>query len=91
MVMFDHDYSESVLAWMIAIPAAFLVMVLVAAMLVFCGLLVVGAIALAMLLAILAIGLALLPLGLFLAIPALVIYGIFKLIQRDRMVASVPA
>ena len=86
LLLFDHDYSDSVLGWMIAIPIVFLVMLAVGATLTVAALVAALAVALAAILTVLAVGLALLPIALFLAVPALAIYGIFRLIQRDRAV-----
>ena len=89
LIMFDHDFSDSILGWMIAIPVVFLVILIVGASLTVAGVVAALAVALAAVLAILAVGLALLPIALILAVPALTIYGIFKLIQRDRAIRPV--
>ncbi len=91
IIIDDMDMSNSVLGWMIAIPVLLAVGMLL--MVIFAGLGVVAAVAVAVALG--AVGLALLvamlPVLLFLAVPALALYGFIKLVTRPRRVVTTTA
>jgi len=86
LVMFDEDYSDSVLGWVIAIPILVVTTVIVAFVLAGTGVMVVGALAMAVvatLLAVLfALLLAFLPMAIVLAVPVLAAVGFVKLVAK---------
>lgn len=88
IIMGDHDLSESPLGWMIAIPLLFLAAILVAAVCAGAAVMVVLALAFAALMVVLALLLAAMPFAVFLGIPVLAVYGLVKLVQRDRRMAQ---
>jgi hypothetical protein len=86
LFLFDRDYSDSVMAWMIVVPVLFFVMLLVGAVLMMVGVMVAGVLLLVFALVVLGVGASLVPVALLFAIPALALYGTIRLIQRDRAV-----
>ncbi len=93
LVLFDEDLSDSVLGWAIAIPILILAFTLVAVVLTGAGVIVAGALALAMvavlLCVIFAVLMAVLPFAAFLAVPILVVVGLVKLFSnRNRAQAA---
>jgi hypothetical protein len=83
LMFFDHDLSDSALGWMIAIPVILLVAVIVAAVCASAAILTVVALVFAAVLTVLALVLAMTPVAIFLAIPALALYGLVKVFQRN--------
>lgn len=85
LVMFNHDLSDSVLGWMIAVPILIVVAIVVVAVLMGVAILVAGIVAMALVIALLAVVFALLmtvlPFALLLAVPVLIIWGIVKLVS----------
>ncbi len=84
LMMFDEDLSDSALGWAIAIPILVFVGIVVTAVLAGAALITVMALAFAAILVVLAVLLAFTPFAIFVAIPVLAMYGLVKLIQRDR-------
>jgi hypothetical protein len=82
LVIDDIDLSDSVAGWLIAVPVLLTVGVLLAVIFAGVGVIVIGAVSFAMVVAALAMLLAFLPFFAFLAIPLLVIYGLVKLFSR---------
>lgn len=86
LVMFDGDYSDSVLGWAIAIPILIVTAIVVAFVLAGTGVMVVGALVVAGLATILAVLFALLlaflPMVIVLAIPILAVVGFVKLVSK---------
>jgi len=87
LMLFDEDLSDSVLGWMIAIPVLMVAFVVVAVALagtgvilavVFAMVLVMGLVA-----AVFAVLMALIPVAAFLAVPALIIWGVVKFCRRN--------
>ena len=87
LMLFDEDFSDSVLGWMIAIPVLMVAFVVVAVALagtgvilavVFAMVLVMGLVA-----AVFAVLMALIPVAAFLAVPALIIWGVVKFCRRN--------
>ena len=83
LMMFDGDYSDSVLGWAIAIPVLMVTAIAVVFVLAGTGVMVVGALAVAAVATILAVLLALLlaflPMVIELAVPILAMIGFVKL------------
>jgi len=90
LVMFDEDLSDSALGWAIAIPILVFVGIIVSAVLAGAALIAVTALVFAAVMVVLAMLLAFTPFAVFLAVPVLAVYGLVKLIQRDRRQA-IPA
>jgi hypothetical protein len=86
LIFFDDDLSDSVLGWAIAVPILILTAILVAFVLAGTGVMVVGALALAVVATIVAVVFALLmaflPFALFMAVPILAIVGLVKLVSK---------
>jgi hypothetical protein len=86
LIMFDDDYSDSVLGWAIAIPILILTAILVAFVLAGTGVMVVGALAMAVVATIVAVVFALLmvflPFALFVAVPILAVIGLVKVMSK---------
>ena len=86
LVWFDDDISDSALGWAIAIPVLILTAILVAVVLAGTGVMVVGALALAVVASIVAVLFALLlvflPFAIFIAIPILAVVGLVKLMSK---------
>ena len=93
LMLFDEDLSDSALGWMIAIPVLMVAFVVTAVALAGTG--VILAVVFAMLLvmglvgAVFAVLMALIPVAAFLAVPALIIWGVVKFCRRN--VAPTPA
>ena len=89
----DEDISHHALGWMIALPIIFIVFAVVIIAVLGAGIIAAGAIAMAVVLALLSIvfGLAMvvLPIAAFLAVPVLVVWGIAKLANRKPSVVYV--
>lgn len=87
LIMFDDDYSDSVLGWAIAIPILILTVILVAFILAGTGVMVVGALAMAVVATIVAVFvallLAILPLAIFFAVPILAVIGLVKIMSTS--------
>jgi hypothetical protein len=87
LIMFDDDYSDSVLGWAVAIPILILTVILVAFILAGTGVMVVGALAMAVVATIVAVFLALLlailPLAIFFAVPILAVIGLVKIMSTS--------
>ena len=92
LVWFDDDISDSALGWAIAIPVLILTAILVAVVLAGTGVMVVGALALAVVASIVAVLFALLlvflPFAIFIAIPILVVVGLVKLMSKPARTAN---
>ena len=84
LMLFDEDLSDSALGWAIAIPILVFVGIVVTAVLAGAAVITVIALAFAAVLVVLAMLLAFTPFAIFLAIPVLAVYGLVKLVQRDR-------
>jgi hypothetical protein len=84
LVMFDEDLSDSPLGWLIAIPVMIFVGILLVAVFAGVAMIVTAALAFAAVMVVLAMTLAFTPLAIFFGLPLLMIYGVYKLIQRDR-------
>ncbi len=84
LVMFDEDLSDSALGWALAIPILVFVGVVVTAVLAGAALITVAALAFAALIIVMVMLLAFTPIIVFLGLPILAVYGLFKLIQRDQ-------
>jgi hypothetical protein len=86
LVMFDGDYSDSVLGWAIAIPILIVTAIVVVFALAGTGVMVVGALAVAVVATILAVLftllLAFLPMAIVLAVPILAVVGFVKLVSK---------
>jgi hypothetical protein len=86
LIFFDDDLSDSALGWVIAIPILILTAILVAFILAGTGVMVVGALALAVVATLVAVVFALLmvflPFALFMAVPILAIIGLVKLVSK---------
>lgn len=86
LIMFDDDYSDSVLGWVIAIPILVVTAVIVAFVLAGTGVVVVGALAVAVIATILAVLFALLlaflPMAIVLVMPILAVIGFVKLVSK---------
>ncbi len=86
LIMFDDDYSDSVLGWVIAIPILVVTAVIVAFVLAGTGVMVVGALAVAVIATIFAVLFALLlaflPMAIVLAVPILAVIGFVKLVSK---------
>lgn len=86
LIMFDDDYSDSVLGWAIAIPILIVTAIVVAFVLAGTGVMVVGALAVAAVATILAVLFALLlaflPMAILLAVPILAVVGFVKLVSK---------
>ena len=85
LVMFDHDLSDSVLGWMIAVPILIVVAIVVVAILMGVAILVAGIVAMAIIMALIVavfgLVIAVLPFAVLLAVPVLMIVGIVKLVS----------
>jgi hypothetical protein len=92
LVWFDDDISDSALGWAIAIPVLILTAILVAVVLAGTGVMVVGALALAVVASIVAVLFALLlvflPFAIFIAIPILAVVGLVKLMSKPARTAN---
>ncbi len=84
LVMFDEDMSDSPLGWAIAIPVLIFVGIVLVAVMAGVAMIVTAALAFAAVMVVLAITLAFTPLAVFFGLPVLAIYGLYKLVQRDR-------
>lgn len=84
LVIFDEDLSDSALGWALAIPIMVFVGVIVGAVLAGVAVITVVILAIAALMVVLALLMAVTPVAVFLAIPVLAVYGLVKLLQRDR-------
>ncbi len=84
LMMFDEDMSDSPLGWAIAIPVLICVGIVLMAVMAGVAMIVTAALAFAAVMVVLAITLAFTPLAVFFGLPLLAIYGLFKLVQRDR-------
>ena len=84
LVMFDEDLSDSALGWALAIPILAFVGVVVTAILAGAALITVVALAFTALIVVLVMLLAFTPIIVFLGLPLLAVYGVYKLIQRDQ-------
>jgi hypothetical protein len=84
LVMFDEDLSDSALGWALAIPIMAFVGVVVTAVLAGAALITVAALAFTAVIVVLVMLLAFTPIVVFLGLPILAVYGLFKLIQRDQ-------
>jgi hypothetical protein len=86
LIMFDDDYSDSVLGWAIAIPVLIVTAIVVVFVLAGTGVMVVGALAVAAVATILAVLFALLlaflPMAIVLAVPILAVVGFVKLVSK---------
>jgi hypothetical protein len=86
LIMFDDDYSDSVLGCAIAIPILMVTAIVVVFVLAGTGVMVVGALALAVVVTILsvlfALLLAFLPMAIVLAVPILAVVGFVKLVSK---------
>jgi hypothetical protein len=86
LIMFDDDYSDSVLGWVIAIPILVVTAIVVVFVLAGTGVMVVGALAVAVVATVLAILfsllLAFLPMAIVLAVPILAVVGLVKLLSK---------
>jgi hypothetical protein len=86
LIFFDDDLSDSALGWVIAIPILVVTAVIVAFVLAGTGVMVVGALAMAVVATIVAVVFALLmvflPFALFMAVPILAIIGLVKLVSK---------
>jgi hypothetical protein len=86
LMMFDDDYSDSVLGWAIAIPILIVTAIVVVFVLAGTGVMVVGALVLAVVVTILAVLFALLlaflPMAIVLAVPILAVVGFVKLVSK---------
>jgi hypothetical protein len=86
LIFFDDDLSDSVLGWVIAIPILVVTAVIVAFVLAGTGVMVVGALALAVIATIFAVLFALLlaflPMAIVLAVPILAVFGFVKLVSK---------
>jgi hypothetical protein len=86
VVLFDEDYSDSFIGWLIAIPVLIVTGVFTAVVLAGTGVVVAVALAVAAVATLLALFLALvvsiLPLAVFVAIPILAVVGLVKLLQK---------
>lgn len=89
LIMFDDDYSDSVLGWMIAIPILILTAVFVAIVLAGTGVLVAGVLVMALVMTLLALvfafAMTVLPILAFLAVPVLAVVGLVKLLSRRHV------
>ena len=85
----DHDFSDTQLGWMIAIPVLIIVALVVTAVMAGAALIASLAVAFAAFVVTIVMLLMCAPFVIFLALPMLAVYGLFKLIQRDqRAIAS---
>lgn len=84
LMMFDEDMSDSPLGWAIAIPVLIFVGIVLVAVMAGVAMIVTAALAFAAVMVVLAITLAFTPLAIFFGLPVLAIYGLYKLVQRDR-------
>lgn len=86
IMVFDEDYSDSFLGWLIAIPILVVVGIITAVVLAGTGVIVAAALAMAAVATLLALffafALSILPLAVFVAIPILAVVGLVKLLQR---------
>ena len=80
----DHDFSDTPIGWMIAIPVLIVVALVVTAVMAGAALIATIAIAFAAFVVAIVMLLMCAPFVIFLAVPVLAVYGLFKLIQRDR-------
>ncbi len=85
LMMFDHDLSDSMIGWMIAIPILIIVAIVTVAILFGVAILVAGIVAMAVVIALIAtvfgLIMAVLPLAVLLAVPVLIVVGIVKLVS----------
>lgn len=88
LMLFDHDLSDSVFGWAIAIPILLLVAIIVVAVCAGAALLTVVALIFAAVIAVAALVLAMTPFAIFLAVPVLAVYGLVKLFQRNSAQAA---
>jgi len=84
LIVFDEDMSDSPAGWFIAIPILIAVGVVVAIVCTGAALVTILALMFAFILVLLAMVLVATPIAFFLALPLLAVYGLFKLVQRDR-------
>lgn len=84
MMIDGHDLSDSPWGFLIAIPILFLVGLILTAVFAGVTVVVVFALGIAALAVCAGLVLALTPFALLLGIPALAIYGVVKLLERDR-------
>jgi hypothetical protein len=86
VMIFNEDMSDSVLGWMIAIPAVMLTAVIVVVVLAGTGLLLAGVLAMTIMIAVLAVVLglafAVLPLAAFFAVPILFVWMVVRFAKR---------
>jgi hypothetical protein len=87
MMIDGHDLSDSPYGWMIAIPILFLVGIIVTVVCAGAAMIAVLVVAFAFVMVVLALALAATPFLLILGIPVLAIYGVVKLMERDRKAA----
>ncbi len=92
LIFFDDDLSDSAFGWAIAIPILILTAILVAFILAGTGVMVVGALAMAVVATIVAVVFALLmvflPLAIFLAVPILAVIGLVKIMSKPANTAK---
>jgi hypothetical protein len=92
LIFFDDDLSDSVLGWAIAVPILILTAILVAFILAGTGVMVVGALAMAVVATILAVVFALLmaflPFAIFFAVPILAVIGLVKIMSKPTNAAK---
>jgi hypothetical protein len=86
LVLFDEDYSDSFIGWLIAIPILIAVGIFTAVVIAGTGVLVAATLAIAAVVTLLALFIALavsiLPLAVFVAVPILAVIGLVKLMQK---------
>ena len=95
LMMFDEDFSDSVVGWAIAIPILILAAVVLAIVLAGTGVLVAGVLVMALVMtlvaAVFAVAVTVLPLLAFVAVPILAIVGLVKLLSRPAKPARTVA
>ncbi len=84
LIVFDEDMSDSPAGWFIAIPILIAVGTVVAIVCTGAALVTILALMFAAIVVVLAMVLVATPIALFFALPLLAVYGLFKLVQRDR-------
>ncbi|MFN5029330.1 MAG: hypothetical protein ACK5D9_09380 [Burkholderiales bacterium] len=87
LMLFDEDFSDSVVGWMIAIPIVLVAMVFTVIVLAVAGIVVVLAMAMvlmiALVVAVFGVLLGLIPIAAFLAVPAAIIWALIKVNRRN--------
>ena len=93
LMLGNNDISDSLIGWMIAIPVLIITAVIVTIVMLGVGIILAAVVAMVLVLALVAVvfGLAMtvLPIAAFIAVPVLLVWGMVKLVSRDKRAVSV--